>query len=124
MQFTGHRRRGGGVIDEARPPRHAGKCTLLPQHHRTQVVVVADAGEHEVGPRAGLRRGVCAGTAIGLDPGLGLGRGAVVDRHLVAGTGQVPGHGITHHAKTQKGHSAGRNGIVGFGRSVHGHMLP
>jgi hypothetical protein len=70
------------------------KAPLVAQHHRAQVVVVAHAAEHEVGARGGggRRGGVARARKLGAK-GLGLGRGAVVDRDLVAGAGQVARHG-------------------------------
>jgi hypothetical protein len=35
-------------------------------------------------------------------PGLGLGGGAVIDRYLMAGGGDMSSHGIAHDTKTEK----------------------
>ena len=57
-------------------------------------------------------------------PGGGLGGVAVVDRDLVAGPGQVAGHGITHDAEAEEADFARCAGCVGFGlNSGHGSVL-
>jgi 3-hydroxyisobutyrate dehydrogenase len=95
--------RGGGVVDEDRALAHAGEGAVGPERHFAQVVVVADAAHDEVlAVRGFLRR--LGGLAAKLGgPFLGLGGGAVIDRHLVAAfVLEMPGHGVAHDAQAQK----------------------
>src|SRR5918995_93408 len=73
-----------------------------PEHDLPEVVVVADAREHDLlalggGPRR--RRGAAA--VLGRPP-FGLGGRAVVDRHVVALGLEVAGHRVAHAAQTQE----------------------
>ena len=97
VQFAGQGRRGRGVVDQYRFGRHGGQYAGIAQHHRAQVVVVADAGEHQF--RVPGRLGGAGGTApaVALDPLPGAARGAVVDGDLAAAGLQVAGHGKAHH---------------------------
>ncbi len=90
------------MVDEDRAFVHAGEGAVGAVDNVAQVVVVADAGEHQVRPRGRLGRGGAQAPAVLLDPGFRLGAGAVKDGHLVAGPGQVPGHGIAHGAKADE----------------------
>src|SRR5690606_11196751 len=69
--------------------------------HRAQVVVVADAAEHEVRIRSSLGR--CLRRAAGAvlpHPFLGLGGGAIINNEIMTALFQdVAGHGIAHHAE-------------------------
>jgi hypothetical protein len=56
VQLAGHVGRGGGVVHEDRARRHAGEGSIGPQRDRPQVVVVADATEHDVGALGRLAR--------------------------------------------------------------------
>ena len=68
-----------------------------------QVVVVADAGEDDLGRRRGRRGGVAALAAAVLGhPGLGPARRAVVDRDLVALGGEMARHRIAHHPESDE----------------------
>ena len=58
VKLAGNVRRGGGVIDEDRALLHARECAVRPNRHLAQIIVVADAGEDEVGIARGLRRSV------------------------------------------------------------------
>jgi hypothetical protein len=58
-QFARHVGRGGGVVDEGGALLHAGEGAVVAQHHGAQVVVVADAAEHDVGAGRGFARGRC-----------------------------------------------------------------
>src|SRR4051794_29714170 len=70
-----------------------------------QIVVVADAGHHEIlALRGSVRRRRGLATIL-LRPLLGLGSGAVIDRDLMAAfVLEMPGHRKAHHAKTDKRH--------------------
>ncbi len=52
MQLARDIGRGRRVIDEDRALGHAREGALGPERHGAQVIVVADAGEHEFLPRA------------------------------------------------------------------------
>ena len=70
------------------------------------VVVVADAGEDDLGAVGRLARASRRRRRRGaLDPGLApCSRRPVVDRHLVALAREVPGHRKAHHAQPDEGH--------------------
>jgi hypothetical protein len=72
VQLARHLGRGRGVVDEDGARRHAGQGTVRAQHDGPQVVVVADAGEHELGSRA-ASHGVDAARPPCPAPGTGLG---------------------------------------------------
>ena len=66
------------------PFLHGREGALGAERDLAQVVVVADAAEHEVGVLGGVRRRRRGLAAVLLDPGLGLGGVAVVDGEVVA----------------------------------------
>jgi len=116
------------VVHEGGARPHAGKGTVTgagaiaqvgAQGDAAQVVVIADAAEHDVGLRGGLaRRGGTAragGGGVFGTPGGSLGAAAVVDRDRMPGQCQMAGHGVTHHPQSEKGDSARRCGGVGLG---------
>jgi hypothetical protein len=49
VQFPRHVGRGGGVVDHGGAGAHARQHAIGAQHDRTQIVVVADAHEHDLG---------------------------------------------------------------------------
>ena len=102
VEFAGDLRRGGGVVDEDGAFAHALEGAVRAQGDLAQVVVVADAGEDDLLALGGLARSRGSASAVLGHPFLGLGRGAVVDRHLVALRREMPRHGIAHHAKSEK----------------------
>ena len=69
-----HLRRGGGVIDEDGALPHAGQRAQFAEGDAAQIVVVADAGEHELGFARRLGRRIGQAAAELLHPGFGLGR--------------------------------------------------
>ncbi len=91
------------MVDEDGARLHAVEGAVGAGRHRAQVLVVADAAEHHVLPlgRFGRRRG--GAPAMRGDPLLRPRRGAVVDGDLMAGLGEVPGHGKAHDAEAEKG---------------------
>ncbi|SOZ17921.1 hypothetical protein CBM2609_B110224 [Cupriavidus taiwanensis] len=93
---------GGGVVDEDAAAGRAEEGAVAPGQHRAQVVVVADAGADHLRIAHRLRGGGGGLAAEALDPGLRLGRGAVIDRDLVAFGGEVAGHMKTHHAQSEE----------------------
>ena len=118
VQFAADIGRGGGVVHVQGAGLHAGKGAVVPQNHAAQVVVVADAGEDDVGLCRGFARGECEAVCRPFgQPLFGLCGGAVVDRHGMAGFGQVAGHGVAHDAEAQKGH------VHGGGGAAHGGCL-
>jgi len=91
------------VIDEGRALAYAGKGAVGAERDRTQIAVVADAAHHELLAFGGGLRGRRAATAEFLNPLLGLGRAAVIDRHLVAPLFcEMSCHWETHDAETEK----------------------
>jgi hypothetical protein len=67
------------------------------------IVVIADARHDKILAFGGGLRRRCRLSAKFLGPGLGLGGGAVEDRHLVATFGdQMSCHGEAHNAETEK----------------------
>ena len=72
-------RRGRRVVDVDRARLHAGERAVLAERHLAQIVVIADAGEDEIGALG--RLGGVAATRRHAAPThlLGLGAGAVVD---------------------------------------------
>jgi len=90
------------VIGEDGAAAHAGKGALRAGRDLADVVVIADAGEDDLGAFGGLRRRRARGAAIFLDPGLRLGRRAVVDGDLMARFGKMPRHRIPHHAQPEE----------------------
>ncbi len=90
------------MVDEDGVRLHAGEGAVLTEHDTAQVVVIADAGGHDIGVARCLGRRGGGRTAILVGPLLRLGGRAVIDRDLMTGTLQMTGHGITHHAQAEK----------------------
>ena len=94
------------------PALHAGEGAVVAERDRAQVVVVADAGEDDIGASAAAspawRRATCRRTPATQLPRLG--GGAVVDGDRVAGARQVAGHRIAHDAEAEEGDAARRDG--------------
>ena len=78
------------------------ESAVRPDRDLAQVVVVADAGEDDLLALGGLARASAPTAAVLGHPFLGLGRGAVVDRHLVALGFEVPRHRIAHDPQAEK----------------------
>ena len=92
--------RSGGVVDEHRAGLQRREGAVLAGGHRAQIVVVADACEHEIGVLGRLGRGWRGAAAISGRRFLGLGSGAVIDGEVVSALGpDVPRHRKAHHAK-------------------------
>ena len=97
MQFARHIRRRSRMIDKNRTLGHAAEGTPVADRHGAQVIVIADAGEHEVSSLGCLFRRRSGLAAVFLGPLLGLGGGAVVHRDLMSAFGlEIPGHRIPH----------------------------
>ncbi|MPL79213.1 hypothetical protein SDC9_25088 [bioreactor metagenome] len=103
-QFARDLGRHRGVVDEDRVRPHAGESALVAETDGAQVVVIADAGHDEIGARGGRGRRGRGAPAMARHPGLGLGRRAVVDRHLMPLRRQMPRHREPHHPEPQKCH--------------------
>jgi hypothetical protein len=74
------------------------------KRHGAQVIIVADAGEDEIGALGSLGRRVAGGAAKLIGPLAGLLRRAVVNPDFVAALGlEVSRHGVAHHAKSDEG---------------------
>jgi hypothetical protein len=63
------------VIDEHRAIFHPGKRAVIPERHRAQIIVVADAGHDEILARGSFLGRGGAAAPVAPDPGLGLGGG-------------------------------------------------
>ena len=90
------------MVNENRVCSHRLEGTVRTNGDFTQVVVITDAAEHQrsVAGRSGRRLRHL--TAMGCRPGLCLGLAAVVDGDRMTGLDQVPCHGPTHDASTDK----------------------
>ena len=103
MDFTRHRRRRGRVVDEDRAFLHAGENPVVAIDHRAHIVVVADAHHDEVAVLGCLARRRRVLAAVFFRPLLGLRRGAVVHRDIVAAfLEQVAGHRVAHDAQAEE----------------------
>ena len=71
-----------GVVDEDGRLDEPGQDAVGPVGDRAQVVVIADAGQDDLGTGRGLARGRRRRAAEARRPLRGLGRRAVVDGHL------------------------------------------
>jgi hypothetical protein len=109
MQLAGDVGRSRGVVEQDRALRHAGEGAVVAQHHRAQMAVVADAAEYDLLARGRFLRRLRRFALVLLGPGLGLGEGPVVDRHIVALGGEMSRHRKAHHAQTQKRHLGHRS---------------
>ena len=103
MDFPGDDGRGGRVVDQDRALLHAGEHAVVAVDHRAHVVVVADAHQDEIAALRRLFRGGGGLAAVFLDPLGGLGRAAVVDRHVMAALfQQVARHRVAHDAQAEE----------------------
>jgi hypothetical protein len=94
--------RGGGVVDEDGALAHCGEGAVLGRRHRAQIVVIADASEHDLLALGGLGRRRSIDAAMLCHPFLRLLRRAIVDRDVMALGLEMAGHGIAHHAETEE----------------------
>ena len=103
VQFARDGRRRRSMIDHHRAFFHAGKNAGAAKHDLAQIVVVADAGKHEILAVGGLLRRRRAFAAVLGDPFFSLGAGAVIDRDVMAALGlEMPRHRVTHDAEPDK----------------------
>ncbi len=104
MELAGDPGRGRGVVDGDGALAERAEGAVRPERHVAEVVVVADAGEDEVGAfrrRGGRRR---RSPAEPRHPGFGLGAGAVEHDDVVAPARlEMAGHGKAHHAEPDPG---------------------
>ncbi len=101
MQLARNTGRCGGVVDEHGTRLHGMEGAFSSNGHLPQIVVIADAGEDEIG--IGCRRAGCCsrGAAMGGLPFFSLARAAVIDRDgAAAALCQMAGHRKPHHAQT------------------------
>ena len=102
-----------------------GERAVVAVRDAADVVVVADAHEHELGALGRLARRRRGAPAILVGPGCGLLGGAVVHAHVVAFGPEVSGHRIAHDAEPDEGALGHvfppslrtRGKLVGFPRS-------
>ena len=105
VEFAGNFGAGRGVVDQDGAWLHSGKDAVGAGGDLAQVVVVADAGEDEIGVARRLRRRRRRCAAIDLGPAFRFGGGAVIDRHgMAALVPQVSRHRKTHHAEADERH--------------------
>ena len=90
------------MIDEDAAPLHAREGAIGTIDDLAQVVVAADAGENDLGAERGSLWRIGAVTRVDQIPGVDPGAGAVVDRDVVAGLGEMPGHWKAHVAQPDK----------------------
>ena len=93
------------MVDEDGAVAERLERAVWPERHRAEIVVIADAGEDEIGAVAPPRPGWPPILPPNLrDPGFGLGAGAVEDRDVVAATRlEMAGHGKAHDAEPDPG---------------------
>jgi hypothetical protein len=85
------------VIDHDRGLARASEHAVLAEHDFAQIVVVADADHDEVLPFGRLSRRTRTLAAVLRDPFCGFGRGAVIDRDVMAALRlEMPRHRVTH----------------------------
>ncbi len=91
------------VVDHDRALTHSGKDAVITEGDASQVIVIADAGKHDLGTGRSLARSRGLRTTMVLDPGRGLFGGTVVNGDVMPAGLQMPGHVISHDAKADEG---------------------
>ncbi len=103
VELPGNLGRSGGVIDKNGAGLHARERAVGTDRDRAQVVIVADAGHHEI---LAFRRGLRRGGRLAAEfpgPGLRFCRVAIVHRDVMTTFGnEMPRHGESHDAETEK----------------------
>ena len=103
-EFPGHFSGCRGVVDQDGAILDAVQNAVRAKRDRAQVVIIAHAGEDEIGALGSFRRCVAGGAAELLGPLVRLLRRAVVNPHFVAALGlEMPCHGVAHYAKSDEG---------------------
>ncbi len=102
------------MVDESCALPHTRKCAVVAERDAAQVIVIANAGQHQFGAVRGFTwRTGCAAAVLG-HPLFRFGKGAVIDGDVEAGLGQVSGHGMSHDTEAEKRNAtlgvAGRRG--------------
>lgn len=111
--LSGDAGRYRGVINEQCATPQGGKRAVGAEHDIGQIIVIANARDHNIGAFGGFCR---AGRAAHGDarvcrqPRFGAGRSAVVDCQPVPGVAKVTGHGPAHDAKPQERDVGGGSG--------------
>ncbi len=104
MKLAGDPGRGGGVVDEDGAVAKRLERAVSPERHRAEIVVIADAGEDEVGAFRRLGRGRRQPAAKLREEGVRLGARAVEHNDVVAPARlEVAGHGKAHDAEPDPG---------------------
>ena len=78
--------------------RHGGKGPFWTDGHSTQIIVIADTGKDDVLALRRLARRFGKVSAMGFDPGLCLGRGSIVNGHIMPFGGKMSRHRKAHDA--------------------------
>ena len=94
---------GSGIVDQNGASLHAGSGAGVSERDGAEVIIIADAGEDEVGVPGGFGGSGGGAPTMFLRPFLRLGSGAVVDSDVVAALFlEMPGHRETHYAQTDE----------------------
>ena len=101
-KLPGDSRRHCGVVNENAARLHRAKRAVATQRDRRQIFIRADAADDGINAVSSLCRGRCDRAAMLGNPVFRLSASAVIDDHLVAGLGQMPGHGAAHNAKSDE----------------------
>jgi hypothetical protein len=107
----------GGMVDEGPALAQSGKYALRAEHDIGQIVVIADACQHDIGIFCGIggASGDSAGQSrVGLLPFFHPRVRAVEDGQAMPCLADMPGNRPAHHAKADEGYCGG---------FVHGNCL-
>jgi hypothetical protein len=109
-QFARYIGRNSGVIDKYGIARHAGKSTVRPKGNAAQIVIVANASKYDIGITRRLPGGRHRPAAIFVYPLRGTASSTIEYCDMMASSGKMARHRITHHAETEKSDSMGMGG--------------
>ena len=103
VKLAGNVGGGGGVVDEHRAGLQAMERALLACGDLAEVLIVANAAEHEIRVLRRLPGGWRQLPAIFRNPRPSLAKRAIIDGEIVPALGaDMPGHGIAHDAQADK----------------------
>ena len=116
--LAGNARRNRGVINKHPAPLQRGEDPARAEHAIGQIIVVAHAGDHDIGVFRPVGGAVGHGNRelrMRLAPFVDAGGAAVVEGEVMAGIAKMAGNRPSHHAKANNADAA-----RGAGRSVGG----